>query len=479
MDTAQPNGNSIYAPIDTQAQEVRLLLLAPGGETDVPTGVLLHYTLDDCPAYTALSYTWGDLSFKIPITVNGCPFMVTENLYAALETIRAPNEEVLLWIDAISIEQDNLDERSKHVIYMHIVYQQAVSVIVWFGRASEDSDVAFDQIEAICERCWPWPENEREMDGKFASAFESVVTARQHHRADHDPWKPLANLFTRPWWQRIWIVQEVAFGHPLKVMCGHRTTSMAHILLVGEASRQLRLQSSNMLAQDSREAADSSYIGILARLVVPTQLLSYQTVPGGAKDLSLEYALTKLARNRACSDPRDKVFGLLNLVARDQWPCEPGYQRDVKEVFKLAMLKIVELRNDLSILASCEAEIKGVWPFSTRTLRKFVRTAHLADLPSCIPDWTAVRHTFPLPGGTGNDDAYLTSSHFRFRVVGDTMLVRGLILGTIQHVSDFYVGRNHDVRDLSTYQQLGSFLATYGDQTSSNEPIVEAARIQE
>ncbi|KAK3619143.1 hypothetical protein LTR56_024198 [Elasticomyces elasticus] len=190
----------IYAPIDTQAQEIRLLTLAPGGETAMPTGVLLPYKLADCPAYHALSYTWGDASFKIPITINGCPFMVTGNLYTALEKLRDPDEEVLLWIHAISIEQSNLDERSRHVTYMHFVYQQAVSVIVWLGRVSEDSDVAFDQIDDICERCLPWPENKREMTAKLASAIESVVTAYQYRRTRHDPWRPLANLFSRSWW---------------------------------------------------------------------------------------------------------------------------------------------------------------------------------------------------------------------------------------------------------------------------------------
>ncbi|KAK5683606.1 hypothetical protein LTS10_005139 [Elasticomyces elasticus] len=479
MATAQLNLNRIYAPIDTQTQEIRLLLLAPGKETEVPTGVLLHYTLDDCPAYHALSYTWGDASFKIPITTNGWPFMVTGNLYAALEKLRDADEEVLLWIDAISIEQSNLDERSRHVTYMHIVYQQAVSVIVWLGRASEDSDEAFDQIEAICERCLRWPENEQEMNAKLASAIVSVVTACQRRRARHDPWRPLANLFSRPWWQRIWVVQEVVFGHPVTVLCGRRSASMVHLLLTGEAFRQLHFQSLNVLAQDPRIVADSTYVGIIVSVVVPTQLLTYQSLRREGKDINLEYALIKLARHRACSDPRDKVFGLLKLVARDQWPCEPDYRSDVKEIFKLAMLKVVELRNDLSILASCEAEIKGRWPVSSRHLRKFAQEARLADLPSWIPDWTAVRLTFPLPGGIGSDEAYLTPQPLHIRVIGETLLVRGLILGTIQRVSEFYVSRGHDARELRMYQQLGGFLAARGDQTFVNEPIVEADRIKE
>ncbi|KAK5745778.1 hypothetical protein LTR17_001280 [Elasticomyces elasticus] len=480
MDTAQLSGNNIYAPIDTQAQEVRLLLLAPGGETDVPTGVLLHYTLDDCPAYTALSYTWGDASLRIPITINGCLFLVTGNLYAALEKLRDPDEAVLLWIDAISIEQSNLDERSRHITYMHIVYQQAVSVIVWLGRASDDSDVAFDQIETICQRCMPWPENEQEMNAKFASAIESVVTAYQHHRTRHDPWRPLANLFSRSWWQRIWVVQEVAFGDPVIVMCGHRRVSMAHLLLTGEAFRQLHFHSPDLLTQDPRIVADNTYVDFLASVVVPTQLLTYQALRRELKDVNLEYVLTNLARHRACSDSRDKVFGLLNLVARGQWPCEPDYRDNAKGVFKLAMLKIVELRRDLNILASCEAETDGRWPVSSSHLGKLLQEAHLADLPSWVPDWTTVRLTFPLSGGIRSDEAYLNSNDPpQFRVFGNTLFVRGLILGTIQHVSAFYVSNGYDARNVRIYQQLGGFLAAHGGQTSSNETVVEADRIKE
>ncbi|KAK4952773.1 hypothetical protein LTR10_009581 [Elasticomyces elasticus] len=472
MDTAQLNGNRIYAPIDTQAKEIRLFLLTPGGNTEVPTGVLLPYKLEDCPAYHALSYIWGDASFKIPITVNGCSFMVTGNLYAALEKLRDPDAEVLLWIDAISIEQSNLEERSRHVTYMHIVYQQAVSVIVWLGRASKDSAAAFDQIEAICKRCLPWPENEREMNAKFASAIESVITAYLHRRTTHDPWRPLANLFSRPWWQRIWVVQEVAFSHPVVVMCGHRKASMAHLLLAGEAFRQLHFHSPDLLTQDPRLVADNTYVDFLASVVVPTQLLTYQALRREVKDVNLEH--------RACSDPRDKIFGLLNLVARDQWPCKPDYRSDAKESFKLAMLKIVELRNDLNILASCKAETNGRWPVSSSHLGKLLQEARLADLPSWIPDWTTVRLTFPLPGGIGSDEAYLnTNNRSRFEVIGNTLFVRGLILGTIQHVSAFYISKGYDARNVHIYQQLGDFLATHGGQISTNEAVVEADHIKE
>ncbi|KAK5713988.1 hypothetical protein LTR15_010894 [Elasticomyces elasticus] len=480
MDTARLNSNGIYAPIDTQAQEIRLLRLAPGGKNEVPTGVLLPFKLEYCPAYHALSYTWGDTSFKIPITINGCSFMVTGNLYAALEKLRNPDEEVLLWIDAISIEQSNLDERSRHVTYMHIVYQQAVSVIVWLGRASEDSDVAFDQIEAICERCLPWPEDERERNAKFASAIVSVVTAYQHRRTKHDPWRPLADLFSRSWWQRIWVVQEVAFGDPVIVMCGHRKASMAHLLLAGEAFRQLHFHSPDLLTQDPRLVADNTYVDFLASVVAPTQLLTYQALRREVKDVNLESVLTILARHRACLDPRDKVFGLLNLVARDQWPCEPDYRSDVKDIFKLAMLKIVELRNDLNILASCEAETNGRWPVFSSHLGKLLQEARLADLPSWVPDWTTVRLTFPLLGGIGSDEAYVNSNnHSRFEVIGDTLFVRGLILGTIQHVSAFYVSRGYDARNLRIYEQLGGFLAAQGGQMSTNKPVVEADGIAE
>jgi hypothetical protein len=69
--------------------------------------------------YEALSYVWGDQAIQstILVSVGGggprrrCP--VTRNLYAALQHLRRGDSDRLLWIDALCIDQANLDEKEQ------------------------------------------------------------------------------------------------------------------------------------------------------------------------------------------------------------------------------------------------------------------------------------------------------------------------------------------------------------------------------
>jgi hypothetical protein len=85
----------------------------------------------DPPPYTALSYVWGDVSNPIPITLDKKNIRVTQNLHRALQRFRKTT--VLLWVDAICINQQDLDEKNVQVNMMAKIYVKAASVAVWLG----------------------------------------------------------------------------------------------------------------------------------------------------------------------------------------------------------------------------------------------------------------------------------------------------------------------------------------------------------
>jgi len=61
--------------------------------------------------YQALSYTWGGLEKPRPISIGAQILVVTENLYAALLHLRDCSLERIIWIDAICIDQEDLEEQ--------------------------------------------------------------------------------------------------------------------------------------------------------------------------------------------------------------------------------------------------------------------------------------------------------------------------------------------------------------------------------
>ncbi|ORX98068.1 heterokaryon incompatibility protein-domain-containing protein, partial [Clohesyomyces aquaticus] len=83
---------------------------------------LSHTTLVACRRkFAAFSYVWDDPNFTQPITINDVSFEVTTNLYTALRRLRSENEPRVLWVDAICIDQSNLEERGVQVFRMWAV----------------------------------------------------------------------------------------------------------------------------------------------------------------------------------------------------------------------------------------------------------------------------------------------------------------------------------------------------------------------
>lgn len=69
------------------------------------------------------------------IILNGkTGFSITRKLWLALRRIRPETNIRLLWIDAICIDQDNVEERTGQIKLMSHIFRHASRVIVWLGK---------------------------------------------------------------------------------------------------------------------------------------------------------------------------------------------------------------------------------------------------------------------------------------------------------------------------------------------------------
>ncbi|KAF2028084.1 hypothetical protein EK21DRAFT_26172, partial [Setomelanomma holmii] len=90
--------------------------------------------------FHALSYVWGPRAKRLPITLNNKRFLVQQNLYSALPYLTVccmQGTRQMIWIDAICINQENVEEKAAQIALMSSIYRQAQSVWVWFGVAEE------------------------------------------------------------------------------------------------------------------------------------------------------------------------------------------------------------------------------------------------------------------------------------------------------------------------------------------------------
>jgi hypothetical protein len=103
----------VYSPVNTEEAEICLLSLEPGQFDDPIVVVLSTFSLKDAPRlpYWALSYVWGQEASSIHATANGHPVPITANLDSALRHLRQEHQPLAMWVDALCINQDNVDER--------------------------------------------------------------------------------------------------------------------------------------------------------------------------------------------------------------------------------------------------------------------------------------------------------------------------------------------------------------------------------
>jgi hypothetical protein len=120
-----------YTPLQG-AQSFRLLRILPISDMSEDvycTTEEFDRESDQCPPYAALSYTWGQASFRKPLKLNGQLMVVTENLYEALVHLRRMIPDIVVWIDALSINQDDPAERGHQVAQMRAIYSNARRVV--------------------------------------------------------------------------------------------------------------------------------------------------------------------------------------------------------------------------------------------------------------------------------------------------------------------------------------------------------------
>lgn len=195
--------------------------------------------------YEALSYTWGDPNVpKVPIDIineftgRASTLLVLPNLHDILRYLRLPNKDRVLWIDAICIDQDqhtaSLKERTHQVGQMRLVYKNADRVVAWLGNFS-DASLMVQEPQAIATLM----DFATELDHLAMSLatrqsgthawevqLDTLVYSRQiNERQGLDGFSAqqmslaMHQLLIRPWFRRIWIVQEIASAQSGIVVC--------------------------------------------------------------------------------------------------------------------------------------------------------------------------------------------------------------------------------------------------------------------
>ena len=201
-----------YERLEGHEDSFRLLCLLPGRNPDRIRCILFESRISVAQRrYSALSYTWGCPEPIHTIEVNNTPFKIRQNLYDFLVTRRHSNHDVILWIDAICIDQDSVNEKNHQVRAMGKIFSCAFEVQCWLGLADESSDWLFEFIRNKGYKgevdTWDVTPHQSATNWIPGQSFPKLASA----------W---ARFMARSFWSRIWIVQELVLANRLVVLCG-------------------------------------------------------------------------------------------------------------------------------------------------------------------------------------------------------------------------------------------------------------------
>ena len=169
-----------YTPLGDASRRIRLLnIVNTNVESDSIECSVTTFDMDKVPPFFAISYTWGpaygqenrhaETSPRIVLYCsNGARkglLGVTKNLSLALKRFHSPSESEgedkqrpivppgsFLRIDAICINQADLDERTQQVQMMDQIFSLAHAVIVWLGPDPDNSVLTITDLMTKCEK---------------------------------------------------------------------------------------------------------------------------------------------------------------------------------------------------------------------------------------------------------------------------------------------------------------------------------------
>ncbi|KAJ4196912.1 hypothetical protein NW759_016399 [Fusarium solani] len=200
----------------------RLLVIEPWrADNDGLRCNLRAVRLDDAAGkYSALSYCWTQpvRGAVQGLVCNGLAIDVGENLRLALENTRYSTLPRIVWVDALCINQDDLAERNQQVQLMGKIYQQAIETIVWLGDVFPRGPTR-PEFDAICKVVKAWDKSlrpfyeSRNGKGKLCRHEPGISRGQSSWSGPRafDAYL-VSDLFGCPWFERRWVIQEVALA---------------------------------------------------------------------------------------------------------------------------------------------------------------------------------------------------------------------------------------------------------------------------
>ncbi|KAF2263650.1 hypothetical protein CC78DRAFT_267730 [Lojkania enalia] len=385
-------------PLSKEKDDIRLFNLHPGDWNEAIRGDFVRANLTNHPPYTALSYVWGDPAKAYSVLINGKDVEVTVSLYFALRRIRAHNvgQPILLWTDALCVDQENLNERNGQVQIMGSIYSKCQVVIVWLGELlvipdadsqeldvksykliGSDEDYNIEEWKPLIPRLSGTNYEDMQTSPSFVACnFAWLIRqlAEGHHIEDLAPFSLpeledshytdiflgiMRGFYLNSWFERLWVIQEAVLAPSVLVYYGPVAFPLELLIRARDSLAMHRSKHCCELSHTHHYKLSS---------LIPTILSKFNEIHE--------------LRGKKVKNALDKR--LLELCLRFT-PCQATL--DVDRIYAL---------NGLSSLQSPVSKIVPDYGRPTHTLYEEVSRDHILSTISLIPlVFSGLKHLYP------------------------------------------------------------------------------------
>ena len=333
----------------------------------------------DLPKYDAVSYVWGMEERTCTIELSGQSFKVSPTVEDILLRLRDDKRDRHLWLDQICIDQGNSEsartdqaradrataEKAIQVGRMKDIFGKARTVIVSLGPH-------FAAPVAASPNGIPHRYSDSSGYGSRRASMQTIPNAHDSQHQAMSLIKPmhggglagqyistedqqsLLDFLNLPWFERVWVVQEVAVARKLLFVCGSREMDGSYL---------------GKLRSHLGPRIDDPLLKAKINRIFP--LLEYIAQPSSAHSNKPELlSLLQRFRNWKSTLPQDKVFALLNLSNDGPYATDlvPNYTISVDELYE-RVAKYMVLR------------------YKSPSILSYVGRVSTLSMPTWCPDW--------------------------------------------------------------------------------------------
>ena len=375
VEISSPANASVFSePVDETS--IRLLCFSQP-EDGVFVGKLQKFLLASAPHYHTASYVWDERKYTgtaiqlksgtLPVLSSLAPFIDMVTRHGDFK----PTD--WWWIDSLSINLQDAEERGKQVRIMADIYRNARRAIIWLGEEKEDASDCTNAIDFL----------------HYLSNLQIAFNGDGHAMRSNlenpgftEKCAAVSNLLARPWWTRVWTLQEFVLPQEARLYCGTARISRGRFK---SAIYSIFLCSTISSDFEHELVPRKLFEGAFNR----RRIHQWHTKPASI-GINL-IAIMAYLGNHSATDSRDRIYSVLGLITeQDRALIGPAeYSTSIEQQFAKLVRSFWSVHGSLDII--CFVHL-------------FSREAAANDpgqdnaLPTWAPDWrTTIDFASPVP----------------------------------------------------------------------------------